>query len=199
MSSSLSDEQSAAVRQWAEEGADLAAIQKRLDEEFEVRLTFMDTRFLIADLGIELAEEEEPEPEPEPEPAAVVGAGADAGGDPAGPGAEGMIEAEVIDGARDHSEPQAAESPVADDPQGQSDGEGDDESASATVTISEVQRPGVMISGTVTFDSGDKAEWYLDQMGQLGMNPEAPEFRPSPAQMRAFQMELQKAAQQKGF
>ena len=78
------------------------------------------------------------------------------------------------------------------------EGEADDGSAAATVTISEVQQPGVMISGTVTFDTGEKAEWYLDPAGQLGMNPETPEFRPSPAQMRAFQSELQKAAQQKG-
>ena len=47
---------------------------RRLDEEFEVRLTFLDSRFLLADLGIEPKAEEGPEeeeqPEPEPEPPA---------------------------------------------------------------------------------------------------------------------------------
>lgn len=184
MSSSLTDEQSAAVRQWAEEGADLAAIQKRLDEEFEVRLTFMDTRFLIADLGIELVAEEEPEEEPaqtENIPTAEGGPADEAGAVEGPLGA--AADADVIS-----QDPLEAPQSVA-----------DGETASATVTISEVQRPGVMISGTVSFDTGEKAEWYLDQMGQLGMNPETPEFRPSPAQMRAFQAELQKAAQSKGL
>ena len=188
MSSSLTDEQSAAVRQWAEDGADLAAIQQRLDEEFEVRLSFMDTRFLIADMGVELAEEAEPEPEPETdaEPEALASATQ----------ADETVEAEVFDDPAENIE-QAAESAGADEHSPEDDGEA--ESASATVTISEVQRPGVMISGTVTFDGGGRAEWHLDQMGQLGMKPETEEFRPSPAQMRAFQLELQKAAQQKGF
>ena len=185
MSSSLTDEQSTAVRQWAEDGADLAVIQQRLDEEFEVRLSFMDTRFLIADMGIELAEEAEPEPEPEPEAEPEAAAPADE-----------TVEAEVLDDPAENSE-QAAESAGADEHSPEDDG--DAESASATVTISEVQQPGVMISGTVTFDGGEKAEWHLDQMGQLGMKPDTEEFRPSPAQMRAFQLELQKAAQEKGF
>ena len=184
MSSSLTDEQSTAVRQWAEDGADLAVIQLRLDEEFEVRLSFMDTRFLIADMGIELAEEAEPEPEAEPE----MPDSTPQGGEP--------VEAEVLDDPAENSE-QAAQSAGADEHSPEDDG--DAESASATVTISEVQQPGVMISGTVTFDGGEKAEWSLDQMGQLGMKPDTEEFRPSPAQMRAFQLELQKAAQQKGF
>jgi hypothetical protein len=177
MSSSLTDEQSTAVRKWAEEGADLAAIQKRLDEEFEVRLTFMDTRFLIADLGIELVAEEEPEPEPEAEASSAP--------------EQAPLEEPTAD------TPESTEAPAEEVDVAEADA--DLGTATATVSISEVQRPGMMISGSVTFDGGEKAEWYLDQMGQLGLDPATPEFRPSPAQMRAFQIELQKAAQQKGF
>ncbi len=42
--SDLSDEQKAKIQEWADEGAALGEIQKRLGEEFELKLTFLDTR-----------------------------------------------------------------------------------------------------------------------------------------------------------
>lgn len=60
----LTDEQKAQVAQWAAEGADLNQIQDRLKTEMGITLTFMDTRFLISDLGITLRQEKE-ETEPE--------------------------------------------------------------------------------------------------------------------------------------
>lgn len=60
---SLSEEQIATVRSWAEDGADLSEIQQRLDKDLEIRITYLETRFLLEDLAIELL----PEPEPEPE------------------------------------------------------------------------------------------------------------------------------------
>jgi hypothetical protein len=50
----LSDDQVALISQWAAEGDQLADIQKRMEEELEIRLNYMDTRFLILDLGIEI-------------------------------------------------------------------------------------------------------------------------------------------------
>ncbi len=46
----LSPEQIQSIRTWAEEGLDLNAIQKKLHEELNIKLTFMDTRFLLQDL-----------------------------------------------------------------------------------------------------------------------------------------------------
>ena len=43
----LSPEQIQSIRTWAEEGLDLNAIQKRLHEDLNIKLTFMDTRFLL--------------------------------------------------------------------------------------------------------------------------------------------------------
>ncbi len=43
----LSPEQIQSIRTWAEEGLDLNAIQKKLHEELNIKLTFMDTRFLL--------------------------------------------------------------------------------------------------------------------------------------------------------
>lgn len=62
-SSDLSEEQKAAMRQWAEEGADLSDIQKRLKSELELNVTYMDTRLLVLDLGIEIKVEDTEEAE----------------------------------------------------------------------------------------------------------------------------------------
>ncbi len=131
--------------------------------------------------------EEEEEKEEEKEPEALA--------EQAAPEAAGDSQALLDDPAEAFTEP--ADSAVPPEAGVPPDAEGS--TASATVTISELARPGMMASGTVTFDGGEKAEWYLDQMGQLGLNPEKPEFRPTPSQMRAFQTELQQAAQKKGY
>lgn len=70
----LSPEQVRSIRDWAEEGLDLNAIQKRLHEDLGIKLTFMDTRFLLQDLDIQIRQ---PEPEPQAEqPAELSGAAA---------------------------------------------------------------------------------------------------------------------------
>ncbi len=45
----------------------MADVQKRLESEFGHIVTYMDTRFLSLDLGLEFQVEEEPEPEVVPE------------------------------------------------------------------------------------------------------------------------------------
>jgi hypothetical protein len=75
--SKLTPDQIAALKQRAAEGATMSDLQRLLKEEFGHTLTYMDTRFLILDLGIELIEEpkavEKKEDEkPAPEPTGVV-------------------------------------------------------------------------------------------------------------------------------
>lgn len=60
MSAKLTDTQMQTLRQWAEQGKDLNAIQKALAEEMGLHLTYMDTRFLLLDNGIELQSAPEP-------------------------------------------------------------------------------------------------------------------------------------------
>jgi hypothetical protein len=55
--SKLTPEQVDALRRHASQGANLDALQRMLKEEFGISVTYMDTRFLILDLGIELIEE----------------------------------------------------------------------------------------------------------------------------------------------
>ena len=54
----------------------MADLQRRLKEEFDLGITYMDTRFLVLDLGLELKEEEKaPEKKPEEELKAAVPTG----------------------------------------------------------------------------------------------------------------------------
>jgi len=45
------------VAAWVADGASLSDVQKRLKEEFEIALTYMDVRFLVDDLKLQLKEE----------------------------------------------------------------------------------------------------------------------------------------------
>lgn len=51
---SLSDEQKAAVADWIQKGESLSDVQKHLESEFDIRLTYMDVRFLVDDLDLEV-------------------------------------------------------------------------------------------------------------------------------------------------
>lgn len=152
----FSEEQKATVQSWADDGAGLSDIQKRLSNEMDIRVTYMELRFLLDDLGVSLKETPTPEPweEKAPSPESELLSGADGNDVPTG------------DGVR--------------------------------ISISSVQRPGALISGVATFAGGQQVEWWLDQMGQLGMNPKDEDFRPSQEQMMSFQRELQKTVQEKG-
>ncbi len=56
----LTQEQKEQVVRWIAEGLKLADVQRRLGEDFDVRLTYMETRFLIDDL--QLTPKDDPEP-----------------------------------------------------------------------------------------------------------------------------------------
>lgn len=150
---SLSEDQVAQIRSWAEEGAQLPEVQRRLATDLGVKVTYMEVRFLLGDLGIEL---KSPEPEPEADEDAELDEALDADDDGASPG-----------GVR--------------------------------VTFSELVRPGTAVSGRVTFANGKTAEWWVDQMGRLGLNPDDREFRPSETEMMEFQRELQRVARSRGY
>jgi hypothetical protein len=66
---SLTEDQRAAISKWIEQGASLSDIQKRLKEEFQISLTYLETRLLADDLKLALKEPERPiEPPPLPTP-----------------------------------------------------------------------------------------------------------------------------------
>jgi len=50
----LTPEQKQAVTSWIAAGDNLSAVQKKLAEQFKISMTYMDVRFLVDDLGLEL-------------------------------------------------------------------------------------------------------------------------------------------------
>ena len=156
----ITQEQQTLIQQWADEGADLGQIQKRLSDEFQISATYLETRMLIEDLKIKFPE---PAEEAEEEPVGDSDLLADAG--PAG---------------GEETSPAPG-------------------SGKVSVSLSDVTQPGMIANGNVTFSDGESAEWYLDQMGRLGLNPSTADYRPSEADIMAFQQELQRIAGEQGM
>lgn len=156
----LDDQQKDIIRNWIQDGLQLNEIQKNIADEFGLKLTYMDLRFLLSDLELTPLDKEEPkeeEPAPDAEPTPETAA------------------------APDESD-QAEELPQDDSIPG-----GD-----VSVTVDEITRPGFHISGKVTFSDGKKAEWFIDEMGRPGINPEEEGYRPTQDDIMKFQVELQK-------
>ena len=63
--SSLTDVQKQMARGWLEAGAKLSEFQKRVESEFGLKLTYMETRLLVDDLKVM---PKDPEPAPAPTP-----------------------------------------------------------------------------------------------------------------------------------
>lgn len=78
----LTEEQVAKLREWAAEGDQLADLQKKLKEDFQLNVTYMDMRFAALDLNLEIksAEVEEPESEDAISEPEVLPAGSGLGG-----------------------------------------------------------------------------------------------------------------------
>ncbi len=61
----LSDVQKKAVQKWVTEDKSLSDIQKLLREQFQLALTYLDVRFLVIDLGLQLTDKATPKPTPD--------------------------------------------------------------------------------------------------------------------------------------
>ncbi|MGI8601625.1 MAG: hypothetical protein ACR2OZ_01365 [Verrucomicrobiales bacterium] len=173
----LTDEQKAQVAQWVAEGAHLNQIQDRLKDDLGITLTFMETRFLISDLGLEL----------QPSSADAGQAGDKEAGTLIGEEKSEEWAAETTDGSF---------SPTAEPPSSLGAPAG---AGSAKVVLDELAVPGALVSGKVTFSDGQTATWYLDQLGRLGLGGVDRAYKPPPADMPAFQRELQTLLQRAGY
>ncbi|HUA64904.1 MAG TPA: hypothetical protein VME24_03590 [Alphaproteobacteria bacterium] len=151
----LSDEQRQRVTSWISAGAKLSEVQTRLNQEFNLKLTYMETRFLVDDLKLTPKDPEPPKTEKPPAPDEKK--------------------------AAEKTPPQAAK------PGG------------VSVSVDQIARPGTVVSGKVIFSDGQKAEWYLDQMGRLGVVPGQQGYKPSAADVQEFQMALQEQLQRLGL
>lgn len=73
--SKLTPDQIDSLKQRAAEGASMSDLQRHLKEDLGISITYMDTRFLILDLAIELIEEPKEEPKLEVEKPAPIPTG----------------------------------------------------------------------------------------------------------------------------
>lgn len=91
-------------------------------------------------------------------------------------------------------------SPAAKQPASEEDDVGDESTAAGiSVTVDQLTRPGALVSGKVTFSDGQAADWYLDQMGRLGVIAKQQGYKPSQADLMAFQAELQNELARLGY
>ena len=157
----LSEDQVLLIGQWAANGAQLADIQKRLEDEMEFRLSYMDTRFLILDLGVEIRNLAQEQAETE--------------------------QSEQDEVAKSESDAKNGEELTEDDIEVLPPSAG----GNVKVSVDDIARPGLMASGRVTFAGGQGRMWYVDEMGRLGIDPEVEGYQPSEADIMAFQRELQ--------
>ena len=170
----LNEEQKKQVIQWLDEGAKVADVQSRLEKTFQLRMTYMEVRFLVDDLKV-LPKDPAPPKAPEAPAKPATPPAAPAPSVPAGG--------------------PAAAIPLELQPEPPLPGGG----GGVNVTVDAVVRPGAMISGNVTFSDGKTAAWYLDQAGRLGMVASEQGYRPSAADVEDFQMALQDELARKGF
>ncbi len=184
----LTPEQEALVRAWAAEGATLSDIQTRLADECGVRLSYLDTRFLLLDLKVDLVEKTKKEPPPR-----NLESGGPAAG---GPGAEAPDRLDDED-AYGAAPPLPGEEPPDDTlpeeapPPAPADAGSAEGSSTLTVDLARIQRPGFAASGSVTCSDGVKGEWGIDAYGRLALAfPDNKGYRPSAADQRAFMQQL---------
>ena len=74
-----------------------------------------------------------------------------------------------------------------------------EKAAGVAVTVDQLTRPGAIVSGKVTFSDNQQADWYLDQTGRLGVAPKQQGYKPSAADVRQFQVALEKEISRMGF
>lgn len=166
----LTDAQKQQVSAWLEQGLKVADVQKKLAAELGVTMTYMEVRFLLDDLRLKPKD-----PEPPKQPAAASPIASPAAGAPA-PAAAGDPESAALT-------PEAA--PTA--------------AGGVRLTVDALARPGTVVSGKVTFSDGQTADWYLDQMGRMGVVPGQKGYKPSQMDVMEFQDLLQLELQKLGF
>jgi hypothetical protein len=151
----LDEQQQAKVREWIGAGFQPAEIQKRLADELGLRLTYMEVRFLLADLALKPHDKEVP-----PDPL------------------QALAKADAEEGGGGSARPRPGK---------------------VSLSVDQVTRAGAVVSGSVTFSDGKKAEWYLDQMGRLGLAPSEKGYKPSQSDVMDFQAALQQELAKFGF
>lgn len=163
----LTEEQKNAVAQWVAAGATLSEVQTKIAADFGVKMTYMDVRFLVDDLNLELQDKAESKPVPAP---ASVPATQPIPSGAANPH-EVADEDEVPAGT-----PAAAAAA--------------EDVAKVSVTVDPVQVAGVLVGGGVRFSDGVRGQWFVDEAGRLGLDGLPANYRPTQQDAQEFRVLL---------
>jgi hypothetical protein len=196
----LNPEQKQAVASWVAAGDNLSLIQKKLADQFKISMTYMDVRFLVDDLGLELKNAAPKADASDVTKAAAAGAGAPP---PRSAGSEkkgflDKLKEKVGVGPADDDEDDLpagdpAESAPEDFPAPPAGPGG------VVLDLDRIVRPGAVVSGNVTFSDGVAGKWALDQHGRLMLETPQKGYQPSPADVQSFQRQLQTQLQRHGY
>lgn len=175
----LDEAQLRKVAAWVAEGLSLADIQKRIASELGVSLTYMELRFMVDDLKLVPKDAARPKENKLPTlPAPVKTAEGQESAGAAPPGS-----------SRGGSPASGPAPPAGADAAGRG----------VSVVVDTVARPGALVSGSVRFSDGQTGGWYMDQYGRLGVAPAKQGYKPSPADMTAFQQALETELSRLGY
>lgn len=147
------------------ENLSLSEIQTMVNEQFKQSMTYMDIRILASTLDVDW---QALDPNAKKSASEPENSAEETDSPVAGDAAENIPE--VMDDTENA---------------GNSD---------TVVEVNKIARPGMMFSGTVKFASGSTAEWYVDRMGQLGLENLVGE-KPTQDDIEKFQIELHKTVQ----
>lgn len=163
----LDDAQKQQVALWIADGLKLSEIQNRLASDFGIRMTYMDVRILMSEL--QLKPKDTPAPTRSNSPLAPDAV-------PKSPAPAALKTTPIGESELDEAISEDLDSAAAN---------------GVTVSVDHIARVGALASGKVTFSDGQKAEWYLDQYGRLGLAPDQKGYKPTSQDVMSFQAQLQ--------
>jgi hypothetical protein len=168
---SLSADQTQSVAQWVRDGATLSDVQKRINDEFKISMTYMDVRFLVDDLDLTLID-----PTPKADAADVTKERA-----------KPPLAAADADDADANAEIPFDDLPTA--------------IGSVDVMVDgSTLNPNALASGTVSFSDGVTGKWIVDHQGRPGFTEVSQiGYQPTPEDAQAFMQQLGTALRAKGL
>lgn len=179
----LDESQKNAVAQWVNDGATLSEVQTKIAEAFGIKMTYMDVRFLVDDLDLELREKTEPQPK---ESASAAPENSSAGTPYPGQVAQGENPYAYAD-----EDEVPAGTPAAD--------AAAEDVGKVSVTVDPVQQAGVIVGGGIRFSDGVRGRWLIDSTGRLGLDGLPQGYRPSQQDIAEVQVLLSQELRKLGY
>jgi len=178
------DERDQLIMEKLNSGMSLSDLQKLLNSEYGISMTYFDLRLLTTTLKIQWEKQDKPKKPalaPQPQKKQI---------DP-------LPEEEPV-----NASPQDTDASEDTEETGETDDDAEDgefdESEGTVVTIDDTPIQGASISGTVKFASSASGKWMMDRQGHLGIYElDKDSEQPSQDDIQLFQIELQKLMQEK--